>query len=110
LPDSPDLQSGAEWYVYIISCSDGSLYTGITTDVERRFRQHASGKGARYFRGRQPLEIVYRESSHSRSSASQREARIKSMSRGEKLLLSQSCRVEAGKDEVSLCVIVEIAN
>ena len=75
------------WQIYIILCSDNSLYTGITTDIERRLRQHASGRGARYFRGRQPLELVYLESGHTRSSASKREAEIKRMKRDEKHFL-----------------------
>jgi len=75
------------WQVYIILCSDDSLYTGITTDLERRFRQHGTGKGAKYFRGRRPVRVVYFESGHSRSSAARREAEIKAISRGEKLLL-----------------------
>jgi putative endonuclease len=79
------------WQVYIILCSDHSLYTGITTDSERRFRQHAVGSGAKYFRGRQPLQVVYLEHNHSRSSAASREAQIKGMSRSEKIvLLNQS--------------------
>ena len=73
------------WFVYIIEASDGSLYTGITTDVERRFAEHAEGKkGAKYFYGRKPVRVVYREQGHSRSTASQREAEIKAMSRAEK--------------------------
>lgn len=75
------------WHVYIILCSDNSLYTGITTDIERRFRQHAAGRGARYFRGRQPLRVVYQENNHSRASASSREAKIKNMNRTDKLHL-----------------------
>lgn len=77
----------SNWHVYIILCSDNSLYTGITTDMERRFRQHAEGKGARYFRGRQPLRVVYREDGHSRSSAGRRENLIKAMNRADKALL-----------------------
>ncbi len=65
------------WQVYIILCSDDSLYTGITTDVERRFSQHLAGTGAKYFRGRSPRQIVYLEVGHDRSSASRREAEIK---------------------------------
>ncbi|MBI2354424.1 MAG: GIY-YIG nuclease family protein [Deltaproteobacteria bacterium] len=72
------------WYVYIILCSDNSLYTGITTDPERRFRQHSDGNGARYFRGRRPLGIVYLEAGHSRSSAGSRELQIKRMTHGAK--------------------------
>ena len=76
------------WQVYMILCSDNSLYTGITTDIDRRFRQHASGTGAKYFRGRQSLQVVYLENGHSRSSAASREAQIKTMSRAEKMKLS----------------------
>ena len=75
------------WQVYIILCSDSSLYTGITTDVERRFHQHADGSGAKYFRGRQPLRVVYVEDNHSRSSAAGREALIKAMTRADKVRL-----------------------
>lgn len=65
------------WLVYIILCSDGSLYTGITNDLERRLRQHAARRGAKYFRGRAPGPVVYQEHGHDRSSASRREAAIK---------------------------------
>lgn len=75
------------WQVYIILCSDNSLYTGITTDLQRRFCQHASGTGAKYFRGRQPREVVYQESGHTRSTAGRREVTIKNMARAEKLAL-----------------------
>jgi putative endonuclease len=75
------------WCVYIILCSDDTLYTGITTDVERRLNQHASGKGAKYFRGRQPVRVVYREGGLTRSAASKRELEIKKLSRIEKSIL-----------------------
>ncbi len=78
------------WQVYIIRCSDNSLYTGITTDMERRFGQHQAGKGARYFRGRRPLEVVYLENGHSRSTAGKRENQIKRLARAEKELLISS--------------------
>jgi len=78
------------WQVYILLCSDNSLYTGITTDMERRFREHAAGRGAKYFRGRQPLRVIYLEQGHDRSSATRREAQIKAMTRGEKALLIKS--------------------
>ncbi len=73
-----------EWYVYIIVCSDNSLYTGITTDIKRRFRQHVEGKGAKYFRGREALQVLYLENGHSRSSAAKREFHIKAMNRKDK--------------------------
>lgn len=78
-----------QWYVYIIRASDDSLYTGITTDVQRRFDEHGgTGKGARFFRGRKPLEVVYTEMHPDRSSALKREAAIKSLSREQKLDLT----------------------
>ena len=79
-----------DWKVYILEAEDGSLYTGITTDVARRFNEHChQQKGARYFRGRQPLGIVYVEAGHNRSSALQREAAIKRLNRKQKLTLKQ---------------------
>jgi len=82
------------WFVYIIRSDDGSLYTGVTTDVERRFNEHARGlRGARYFNGREPVEVVYTEQGHTRSSACRREAEIKKMSRQDKIemLKAGSC-------------------
>ena len=77
----------SDWWVYIIRCSDGSLYTGITTDLERRLKEHRNGSGAKYFRGREPLEIAWSEACTNRSQASRREVEIKAMARGEKLWL-----------------------
>jgi putative endonuclease len=77
-----------DWSVYIICCDDGSLYTGISTDVERRFREHLeTPRGAKFFNGRKPREVVWREGGHTRSSAGRREAAIKKLSRGGKLRL-----------------------
>jgi putative endonuclease len=76
--------------VYIILCSDDTLYTGITTDIERRMKQHATGRGAKYFRGRQPKELLYLESGHDRSGASKRELLIKAMKRSDKQQLASS--------------------
>lgn len=69
------------WSVYIIRCGDGTLYTGIATDVQRRFGEHLSqgSKAAKYLRGRLPLEIVYRKEIGNRSEASKEELRIKRM-------------------------------
>jgi putative endonuclease len=91
------------WQVYIILCSDDSLYTGITTDVARRLEQHAALRGARYFRARRPRAIVYLESGHSRSSASRREAVIKRLKRTEKEGLIASVRNELGGAAGSGC-------
>lgn len=72
------------WYLYILRCKDGSLYTGITTDVEKRFQAHQKGKGAKYTRGRGPLELVYREECGDHSQALKRELAIKALPRQEK--------------------------
>jgi len=76
-----------EWQVYILLCTDYSLYTGITNDLARRLRAHGGRRGAKYFRGRRPLAVVYLESGHSRSSASRREAALKRLSRADKMAL-----------------------
>ena len=73
-----------KWYLYILRCADGTLYTGITTDVEARLETHRSGKGAKYTRGRTPLELVYREECEDHSQALKRELAVKAMSREEK--------------------------
>ena len=78
------------WYLYILRCRDGSLYTGITTDVERRLEAHRCGKGAKYTRGRGPLELVYREQCGDHSDALRREIEIKRLSREEKLKMIQN--------------------
>ena len=77
-----------DWSVYIIRCDDDSLYTGVSTDVERRFREHrAHSRGAKFFNGRKPVAVVYLEAGHTRSSACRREAAIKKLSREGKLRL-----------------------
>ena len=75
------------WYIYILRCGDGTLYTGMTDDVEKRFAAHAAGKGAKYTRGRGPLTLVHTEELPDKSSALKREAAIKKLSRAEKLSL-----------------------
>jgi putative endonuclease len=87
------------WLVYIILCSDDTLYTGITTDLQRRISQHASGRGAKYFRGRRPLEVVYQEDGHTRSSAGRRELEIKNLARTEKRLLISSVLNEISRQQ-----------
>ena len=72
------------WHLYILRCRDGSLYTGITTDVEKRLETHQTGKGAKYTRGRGPLELVYREECGSHSDALKREFEVKKLTRQQK--------------------------
>ena len=78
------------WYVYMLRCGDGSLYTGCTDNVERRLAAHRSGKGAKYTRSRLPLELVYQESVEDRSAALRREAAIKALPRAKKLALLET--------------------
>ena len=68
------------WFVYIVRCSDNSLYTGIAIDVEARITQHNNGKGAKYTRSRRPVELVYTESAETKGNALRREMQIKQMS------------------------------
>ena len=75
------------WYVYILRCGDGSLYTGIAADVQARLAQHRSGKGAKYTRGRGPLELVYTEECPDKSAALKRELAIKNLTRQQKMEL-----------------------
>ena len=72
------------WHLYILRCNDGTLYTGITTDVDKRFAAHNSGKGAKYTRGRGPLTLLYREECGDHSAALKRELEMKALSRQEK--------------------------
>ena len=76
------------WMVYILRCKDNTLYTGATDDIERRFKAHNSGKGAKYTRGRSPVELIYCESCADKPAALRREAAIKRMSRARKLALA----------------------
>ncbi len=75
------------WKLYILCCKDGTLYTGITTDIPARLETHRSGKGAKYTRGRTPLELVYSEENMDHSTALKREFAIKRLTRTQKLAL-----------------------
>lgn len=75
------------WFTYILICSDNTLYTGITNNLNKRIVKHNNGKGAKYTKGRTPVKLVYSETNKNKSSASKREAQIKSLSRQEKLEL-----------------------
>jgi len=77
-------------WVYVVECVDGSFYTGYTTDVERRVRQHDRGEGAKYTRGRTPVELVHVEAFDSKSAAMSREYEVKQLSRADKERLVES--------------------
>ena len=91
------------WFVYVVRCADDSLYTGITTDIDRRIQEHnrATGKGAKYTRQRQPVVLVYSEQIDSRAAATRRELVIKRLSRAEKMrLISQTSKETLNNSEV----------
>jgi len=73
------------WYVYLLVCQDKSIYTGITTNLERRFKQHNSGRASKYTRSRLPVEMVYSEKHASRTDALKKEAQVKKLSRQRKI-------------------------
>ena len=79
--------ASTRYFVYILRCGDGTLYTGVTGDVERRLAAHRAGKGAKYTRGRGPLTLLYQEACADKSSALKREIAIKRLTREEKLKL-----------------------
>jgi predicted GIY-YIG superfamily endonuclease len=80
------------YYVYILKCGDGSLYTGIAVDVARRLRQHQSGKGAKYTRSHLPVSLVYQEAQPDKPSALRREMAIKALTRSQKLKLIEAAQ------------------
>ena len=76
------------WFVYLVRCHDGTLYCGIAKDLNRRLEEHNSAdKGAKYTRGRQPVQLVYTEEAASRAQATQREGQVKRMARTQKMAL-----------------------
>jgi len=79
------------WFVYLVRCRDGSLYCGIAKDLDKRLAEHNSpDKGAKYTRGRRPVQLVYSEATASRAQATQREVRIKRLTRAQKTALIQA--------------------
>lgn len=85
-----------QWYVYILQCTDGTLYTGITDNVQRRIAVHNSGKGAKYTRGRRPVVLLYEETCTDHSNALKREIEIKRLSKLDKLKLCNQAKVKDG--------------
>lgn len=87
--------SGDRWFVYVLRCADGSLYTGITKDVTRRCQQHNDGTASRYTRSRRPTRLVWKETQPGLSQALKREAAIKAMTRSDKLAMIRA-KTKAG--------------
>ena len=88
-----DGTAGTVWSLYILECSDGSFYTGVTTDIDRRLREHQDGTAARYTRTRRPVVLVYREECGTRSLSLARECAVKSLSRRRKEELISAYRL-----------------
>ncbi|MBM3250375.1 MAG: GIY-YIG nuclease family protein [Candidatus Omnitrophica bacterium] len=86
------------WFLYIVRCSDETLYTGITTDIDRRIKEHNNQKGAFYTKNKTPVKLVYQEPVENRSSALKRERAIKSLTRLEKLELISGIQVALPSD------------
>ena len=79
-----------KWFVYIVECNDGSLYTGVTNDLNRRIEQHNAGKGAKYTRMKRPVKLVYSKEIENKSEAFKMEYQIKQLSKKEKISLIQN--------------------
>jgi predicted GIY-YIG superfamily endonuclease len=101
--------SGVNWFVYIVRCADGSLYTGITKDAKRRCKQHNAGTASRYTRNRRPVKLIYQKVHPSQSSALKREAAIKTMNRRGKLTMIQQGKKPA-KEERKIAHLEDIPN
>ena len=87
--------ASAPWYVYMVVCSDGTIYTGITLDIQKRIAEHNNGAiGAKYTRSRRPVSLAYQEELPDRSSASSREYQIKKLSRHKKLQLISTVTIK----------------
>jgi len=81
MPPNSTPKQPTDWFIYMVRCHNGHLYTGISTDVARRFAAHQAGKGAKYLRGKGPLELVYQKKVGTRSQALKAEIMVKNMSR-----------------------------
>jgi predicted GIY-YIG superfamily endonuclease len=91
---APNASADAVWFLYILQCCDGSFYTGVTTDIDRRIREHQEGTASRYTRTRRPVVLVYREECGSRSRSLARECAVKSLSRRRKEELISGGKLE----------------
>ena len=92
--------SSGKWSLYILKCCDGSFYTGITNDLERRLKMHQAGKAARYTRTRGPVEMLYSETCGDRSSALIRECEVKGWPRAKKETLTKTGNGKRGTKKI----------
>lgn len=91
-------------YTYMVECSDGSLYTGWTNCIEKRLKDHNSGKGARFTRARRPVKLRYLEISNTKSEAMKREAAIKKLNHAQKIQLIRQGELEKILEENHICI------
>lgn len=91
-----------DWYLYILQCKDGSLYTGVTNDVQKRLEAHREGRGAKYTRGRSPLTLVYQEKCGDKSAALRREAQVKKLRKSDKLQLIHKAKLAENAIDVNI--------
>ena len=91
-----------KWCVYIVRCADGTLYTGITNNLDKRLQAHNNGAGAKYTKNRRPIVLVYSEAAADRSTASKREYVIKQLSRTQKLALISGAKLSPPSPALSL--------
>ncbi len=91
------------YYTYMVKCSDGSLYTGYTNDLDRRVSAHNSGNGAKYTKSRRPVELVYYEEFDTKEEAMSREWHIKHLTRQQKMILIKSRKTEILAENEKLC-------
>ena len=94
----PSVEAGKPWFVYLLRCSNGCLYAGITTDVQQRLKTHNAGKGSRYVRAHRPAKLVAFTASGNKSIASSLEYAVKSLTRPQKVALARKWRAAAGTD------------
>ena len=94
-------RASSRWLVYLLLCSDGSLYTGITNDLPKRLKAHAAGKASKYTRSRLPVKLVYSEQKQTKSAALKREAAIKRLRRAQKERVIASGRSSPTRGQIS---------
>lgn len=92
------------WYVYILQCNDGSLYTGITNDLQKRIDTHNDGSGSKYIRSRRPVKLVYKEEFSTKSEALKKEAKIKSFDKENKKALIKYGLRKFKRERRTVCI------
>jgi len=95
--------SNSQWFIYLLECTNGKLYTGITTDLEERFKRHVSGRGAKFTKINRPRHIIAAKPCKDLSEASKLEWRIKRLTRAKKFLMASQWPMKEGLPKLALC-------